>query len=105
MGRRVGNGPEWDETRVFDLCFGEERLVVLSLPSVPPLPVESLTAAESEVVSDVLRGLTNAEIARRRRRSPRTIANQLASIYRKLGVSSRFDLAALLGGRNQAERR
>jgi DNA-binding NarL/FixJ family response regulator len=42
----------------------------------------------------VLSGCTNAAIALGRRTSCRTVANQLAAIYRKLGVSSRWKLAA-----------
>lgn len=104
MAQRTGERPEGDAPRVFELRFGQERLVVLSMPSVPVLPDPSLTAAENEVASDVLRGLSNAEIAQRRRRSPRTIANQLASIYRKLGLSSRSELAAALGQQHRPRR-
>jgi len=56
--------------------------------------IARLTPAENDVVQGLLSGRSNAEIAARRRRSPRTVANQIASIYRKLGVASRFDLAA-----------
>jgi DNA-binding NarL/FixJ family response regulator len=67
------------------------------------LPVEAmgldprLTSAERQVVSGVLNGRTNAAIAMARRTSSRTVANQLAAIYRKLGVSSRWELTAQLG--------
>lgn len=67
------------------------------------LPVEAfrlapcLTSAERQVVTGVLNGRTNAAIATARRTSCRTVANQLAAIYRKLGVSSRWELAARLG--------
>ncbi len=44
-----------------------------------------LTHAERRVVEElVLRGGTNAEIARRLRKSPRTVEHQLKSAYRKL---------------------
>ncbi len=43
-------------------------------------------------------GLSNAEIARRRTASPRTVANQAASIFRKLGLNSRSELCALVAG-------
>ncbi|HDN19713.1 MAG TPA: LuxR family transcriptional regulator, partial [Candidatus Acetothermia bacterium] len=44
-----------------------------------------LTPAERKVVEElVLRGGTNAEIARRLRKSPRTVEHQLESAYRKL---------------------
>ncbi len=52
----------------------------------------SLTPAEHEVASHLLAGMSNAEIARKRRVSPRTVANQVACIYRKLRVRSRAEL-------------
>lgn len=55
-----------------------------------------LTAAERDVLELLRRGMTNAEIARLRERSARTVANQVASILRKSGVTSRRGLAALL---------
>jgi DNA-binding CsgD family transcriptional regulator len=53
-----------------------------------------LTAAEQHVARELLAGLSNAEIARLRGCSPRTIANQVASLYAKLGTHSRAELAA-----------
>jgi DNA-binding CsgD family transcriptional regulator len=62
-----------------------------------------LTRVEHEIIAAILAGKRNADIARERGTAPRTIANQVASIYRKLGVRSRAELvaqAALLGGSN-----
>ena len=56
----------------------------------------SMTEAERFVASRALEGKSNAEIAVERRRSVRTVAKQVASAFRKLGVGSRFELAALL---------
>jgi DNA-binding CsgD family transcriptional regulator len=39
-----------------------------------------------------LRGASNQDIARTRGVSVRTVANQLAAVYRKLGVRSRAEL-------------
>jgi DNA-binding CsgD family transcriptional regulator len=55
-----------------------------------------LTAAEREVASLAAAGLTDAAIARRRGRSARTVANQMASIRRKLRVCSRREVASRL---------
>ena len=54
----------------------------------------TLTAAEQQVVDLALQGLPNEAIAARRGTSAGTVANQLASVYRKLGVGSRAGLAA-----------
>ena len=48
---------------------------------------------ELEVVRLVLAGKTNREIADELCKSPRTVAGQLGSVMRKLGVSSRTELA------------
>jgi DNA-binding CsgD family transcriptional regulator len=63
------------------------------------LAASLLTAGEQSVVDLALSGLSNPAIARKRQSSPRTIANQLASAYKKLGVGSRRELRARLGAR------
>lgn len=63
--------------------------------SSEPLPeAPSLTEAERGVLALLLEGLSNAEIAKRRKTSVRTVANQVASLFKKHGVSSRSELAA-----------
>ena len=57
-----------------------------------------LTKAEREVVTHVLSGLTDGEIARRRGVSTRTVSAQVASILSKLGAASRTELGAKLIG-------
>lgn len=46
-------------------------------------------------MAGALAGKSTAQIALERGSSPRTIANLLARAYRRLGVRSRFELAAL----------
>lgn len=53
-----------------------------------------LTRAEREVIALALAGCSNRYIASRRGCALRTVANQLASAYRKLGLSGRRELAA-----------
>jgi DNA-binding NarL/FixJ family response regulator len=53
-----------------------------------------LTDSERTVAIDLLAGLSNATIARRRGVALRTIANQVAAVLRKVGVASRAELAA-----------
>lgn len=64
-----------------------------------------LSLAEREVVQLIATGSSNATIAQRRGSSPRTVANQVASIFRKLRVHSRLELYALLArsARSDAE--
>jgi DNA-binding CsgD family transcriptional regulator len=53
-----------------------------------------LTGVETEVLRLTIEGKSHAEIARGRGTSRRTVANQLAAIFRKLGVSGRAALRA-----------
>lgn len=73
---------------------GGQDLAVLSFElrelEVPPV----LSEAEQHVIAGVLRGWSNARIASERGRAVRTIANQLAAVFRKLEVHSRRELVA-----------
>lgn len=73
-----------------------EELLVLEFPLPVARASSLLTQAEREVALAAANGKTTDEIAKQRRRSPRTIAHQLDAIYRKLGVKSRIELARAL---------
>ncbi len=75
----------------------ENESVLLRLERQEVLTPTALTSSERAIFLSILRGLTNAEIAARRKRSLRTVANQIASLFRKLAVSSRAELAARYG--------
>jgi len=72
---------------------GEQaRLLVLELDPPDSSLLRALRPSERDVVRGVALGESNAEIARRRSSSPRTVANQLASIFGALRVRSRAEL-------------
>ena len=78
-------------------------LFVYPNEALPPVP--ELTAAEREVAALLLVGADDARIAVARSTSRRTAENQVASIYRKLGVRSRAELAVrLLAPRDDSPR-
>jgi DNA-binding NarL/FixJ family response regulator len=52
-----------------------------------------LTAHERRVAALVARGMTNAEIGGELSVSPKTVESHLSSIYRKLELRSRTELA------------
>jgi DNA-binding CsgD family transcriptional regulator len=58
-----------------------------------------LTRAEREVTGLVRQGLTNRQIGERLFVSPRTIETHLSHVFAKLGLTSRVELAGVLGGR------
>ena len=69
-------------------------LIAFALPEAE-LP-DALTLAEQEVALQLYAGASQREIAETRGVSVKTIGNQLESIYRKLGVSSRVELVLRL---------
>lgn len=75
------------------VVLGDTDYVILSFPravwEVPP----GLTPAEQAIALAILDGATNQDIARLRSSSLRTVANQVAAVFRKLAVSSRLELA------------
>lgn len=56
----------------------------------------ALTASERDVTSRYLAGQSHQQIARARRSSPRTIANQLYASFKELRASGRFDMIRAL---------
>ena len=63
---------------------------------------DSLTPTELRIAAAVTDGLSNPQIAERMFVSRRTVTTHLSSIFRKLGISSRAELAAA-EARNQRE--
>lgn len=61
-------------------------------------PLERLTRGERLVADLAARGLTNPQIARELFLSPRTVQAHLSSVYVKLGIASRVQLAGLAAG-------
>jgi len=64
-------------------------MLVFSYPLVELRAPSKLSRAEAAVAIAVVSGLAVAEVARERQTAVRTVANQLRSVYAKLGVRSR----------------
>lgn len=77
-----------------ELVVGDETMIVFSYP-LSNVSDEALTASERAVCTLALAGLTNAQIAAHRGTNVATVSKQLESIYRKLSVRGRRELAAL----------
>jgi DNA-binding NarL/FixJ family response regulator len=71
-----------------------DEFVVFTEPTMRSFDFLGLSEAERKVAFLVACGCSNKAIAARRRVSPQTVANQLAAIYRKLGVTSRSEMIA-----------
>jgi DNA-binding NarL/FixJ family response regulator len=91
---REGNPPPSERPRLSTFRYGGEHFVVLSTPLLPPA-FEMLTRSEEQVLAHLSRGMSNAAIARERKTSIHTVANQVASLFRKTGARSRAELARI----------
>jgi DNA-binding CsgD family transcriptional regulator len=94
-----------DGLSVARLRIGDGELAVLSFPGSGPRLLVALSVAERDVALMIVDGKSNAEIAASRRTSVRTVANQVASVFRKCGVCSRAELAAALMAQDLPEYR
>jgi len=90
------------KTRSAQFRFAGRDFLVVSLAGDEPDLLATVSPAERDVALGVLCGRSNAEIARARGTSPRTIAKQVASLFRRLGVGSRAELVGRLSGPSQA---
>lgn len=67
-----------------------------AVPALAGLAAPALTPREREIAALAAQGLASRAIAGRLSLSPRTVDNHLTSIYAKLGIPGRTDLAAVL---------
>jgi DNA-binding CsgD family transcriptional regulator len=80
------------------LSTGANRFAcqTISVPRPDKALAAWLAPAEHVVINLLIEGMTYAEIAQARHTSVRTVANQVASGFRRLGVSGRAELLCLL---------
>lgn len=79
---------EWNATMGHSALAGPERSV--------PAPVAALTAHERRIVTMMLDGLTNKQIAAYFTVSTRAVELHITRIYRKLGIRRRPQLASAI---------
>jgi DNA-binding NarL/FixJ family response regulator len=82
--------------KLAEVTVGGDRFLLASCPLVDQQSLAELTDAERDVVTHLIAGSTTADIAWRRGSSISTVSSQLQTLYRKLGVHSRSELAARL---------
>ena len=93
---RVHGGEVW---------IDRSLLTELMTPAPTPVasPITSLTPREREIIGAIGIGLKNKQISERLFISERTVHNHLASIFRKLDVSDRLELAIYAGNNGLLE--
>ena len=80
------------------LDVGGDEYLLLTFPTEGS-DFSNLTESEREVATELLRGKSYREIARIRGTKVGTVANQVRSLFRKLAIRSRSELARA-GGPN-----
>jgi DNA-binding NarL/FixJ family response regulator len=90
----VEAGEIWVGRRVMVRLIEE---LALRAAATPVLGGEALTPREQEMARLVADGANNKEIARRCAISVKTVKTHLTSIFKKLGVSTRLELAVAIG--------
>ncbi len=82
-----------DEVRI-DSAMASKALVKLCQETEDSQErIISLTEREKEVLSFVVKGATNSQIAQRLLLSERTVENHLSAVFKKLGVRNRTEAA------------
>jgi len=93
--RAVHDGEIWAERRILEKAISKPMILPETIQAqVPGLP--PLTNREVEMLTLVLQGASNREIAVRSSISERTVKTHLYRVYRKLKVKSRTKAIALL---------
>src|SRR5688572_12972370 len=94
--RQTRERPRRTQSEVRMTHLSDSLVLVTIADSESASESDGLSTGERDVVALAARGLSNQQIAKARNCATRTVANQLANAYRKLGVSGRRELRALL---------
>jgi DNA-binding NarL/FixJ family response regulator len=88
--------PHGLRAQLAEIVVGEDTLLVGATPRLDETKLAGLTSAEREVTALLIAGSTNHDIAQRRATSARTVANQVQSVFHKIGARSRGELVSHL---------
>jgi DNA-binding NarL/FixJ family response regulator len=105
-----GSSPELLIKSIRAVASGEywfDRATLMSASRTRTAPTHdvspTLTRREMEIVSEIVAGSSNAQIAARLHISEETVKRHLANVYAKLGVSNRLQLALLAVGNSASK--
>jgi DNA-binding NarL/FixJ family response regulator len=94
--RAIMAGGMWAERRILEKAISMHQMLLPELLQSHVPELQPLTSREMDMLSHVLKGATNREIAERSNISERTVKTHLYRVYRKLNVKSRTKAIALL---------
>lgn len=94
----VANGTEnasaYPQRNIYSISNGEWYMASSPRPDWSGFP--EVTKSERSIALAIIEGQSNTEIARTRDTSVHTVENQVASLFRKVNASGRFDLIRVL---------
>jgi DNA-binding NarL/FixJ family response regulator len=93
--RSVVGGEIWAERRILEKTIAKHMLMPDTLRERVP-DLDPLTSREMDMLTMVMKGSSNREIAEQSNISERTVKTHLYRVYRKLKVKSRAKAIALL---------
>lgn len=98
VARAVLGGALWIGPELVERIVAATRDLLLRSPSapVPPADLSALSAREAQVAQAVAAGKSNKEVAKALFISERTVKAHLGSVFEKLGVRDRLQLALRL---------
>jgi NarL family two-component system response regulator LiaR len=73
----------------------EAAQILVQIVNKPPVPALDLTERELEVLTLIIEGMSNSQIALKLRVTSSTIKSHVSNILSKLGVSSRTEAVTL----------
>ena len=98
VANTVGNGGFWLPTTLMRRVMQSAGGLVAKSASARSVSLEELTKREAQVAQAVADGCSNREIAERLNISERTVKARLTSVFQKLNVRDRVQLALLMRG-------
>ena len=98
VANTVGNGGFWLPTTLMRRVMQSAGGLVSQSAGSRGLSLEELTKRETQVAQAVADGCSNREIAERLNISERTVKARLTSVFQKLDVRDRVQLALLMRG-------
>jgi len=93
-------GQYWVGDESVPILLQAARQFLLVRPESRPMGEFGLTPRELEIAGKIAAGLSNKEVGRQFLISERTVKHHLTTIFTKMGVSSRLELAVLVHDKN-----
>lgn len=90
------------QKKVVSFCLGDLEMLVIDVPALPPAHA-LLTQEEAEVARLTVLGMSEEEIAGRRKVSRNTVGDELRTLLEKLDIDSTSQLEVALASVDEGD--